>query len=95
MTSLLLAFNQLLESAGIPSAQTHMARHQSKRGPLGKSPADLWRATDGSFERYQCIQSDKEFAAGNWLASFVPGPHGETVFVGLYRVLTMGMATTN
>ncbi|WP_157469013.1 GIY-YIG nuclease family protein [Dyella thiooxydans] len=87
----MLTFNQLLDSVGIPPKQTHMARHQSKRGPLGKSPADLWRAGDGSFERYQCIQSDPEFAVGHWLASFVPGPNGETLFVGLYRVLTMVM----
>jgi hypothetical protein len=87
----MLSFNHLLEAASIPAGQTRMVRHQSRRGPLGKSPYDLWRAQDGSFERYQCIQSDKEFATGDYVASFVPGPNGETVFVGMYRVLSQGI----
>ncbi|MDG2539205.1 GIY-YIG nuclease family protein [Dyella jiangningensis] len=86
----MLSFNQLLESSGVPPDQTRMVRHQSKRGPLGKSPTDLWRAQDGTFEQYQNLQSEKEFSVGDYVASFVPGPSGETVFVGLYRVLDMG-----
>jgi hypothetical protein len=86
----MLSFNQLLQAASIPPDQTRMVRHQSKRGPLGKSPYDLWRAQDGSFEQYQCIQGDKEFSVGDWVVSFVPGPSGETLFVGMYHVLTMG-----
>lgn len=89
----MLMFNTLLESVGIPADQTRLARHQSKRGPLGKTPADLWRSGDGSFERYQDFQSDPVFADAQYLASFVPGPSGETLFVGLYHILSKGMVT--
>jgi hypothetical protein len=89
----MLTFNTLLESIGLSPAQTRLARHQSKRGPLGKTPADLWRAADGSFELYQDFQSDAVFGDAHYLASFVPSPMGETLFVGLYRILSKSMAT--
>ena len=91
--SAVLTFNTLLESIGVAPAQTRLARHQSRRGPLGKTPADLWRADDGSFKLYQDIQSDPVFKDAQYIASFVPGPAGETLFVGLYRIASKGMVT--
>ncbi|MBD8872478.1 GIY-YIG nuclease family protein [Rhodanobacter sp. DHB23] len=84
----MLTFNALLESAGISPKETRMARHQRKRGELGVTPADLWRKEDGSFKRYQDYQSEDKFGDAKYIANFVPGPVGETLFVGLYRVLS-------
>lgn len=89
----MLTFNQLLEKAGLPPAQTRVVRHLGQRGPLGKSPADLWRAGDGSFERYLEFQSDAVFGDAKYLAVFVPLVNGATTFVGLYRVLSKAMVT--
>ncbi|WP_114240132.1 GIY-YIG nuclease family protein [Dyella sp. C9] len=92
MTLPLLTFNQLLDKAGIPAAQTRLARHQSKRGPTGKSPADLWNAGDGAFEVYQSYQSDDVFGDATYVASFVPMPGVGTLFLSLYRIVRKGMA---
>lgn len=82
-----LTFNLLLNTAGISPASTRLVRHQDRRG----SAYDLWRANNGSFERYQSIQSKEVFDVGDWLASFVATPFNETLFVGIYRVHGMGV----
>lgn len=89
----MLTFNDLLESVGISPTQTRMARHQSKRGELGVTPADLWRKGDGSFKRYQDFQSEDRFRDAKYIAAFVPDSFGETLFVGLYRVLSKSIVT--
>lgn len=89
----LLSFNQLLDKAGLPPGQTRLVRHQGGRGALGKTPADLWRLNDCSFERYLEYQSDAAFGDAKYLATFIPGPAGETLFVGLYRVVSKAMVT--
>lgn len=52
----------------------------------------MTQANDGSFERYQAIQSKPQFKRGQHLASFVVTPYGETLFVGLYYVHEQGVA---
>lgn len=89
----MLTFNQLLDKAGLPLAQTRLARHQHKRGPTGKSPADLWRARDGTFEIYQSFQSDPIFGDAKYVASFVPLPRVGSLFLSMYRILSKGMCT--
>lgn len=89
----MLTFNTLLESVDISPEETRLARHQSKRGPLGKTPADLWRKGDGLFKQYQDIQGEPVFYDAKYIANFVPGPFGETLFAGLYRILSKGTVT--
>lgn len=84
----MLTFNDLLTSIGISPKETRIARHQRKRGELGVTPADLWRKGDGSFKKYQDYQSGDKFGDAKYIANFVPGYFGETLFVGLYRVLS-------
>lgn len=86
-----LQFSTLLEQAGIPLKDTWLLRHQDKRGGKGKTPYQLWRAQDGSLERYQQIQSRDVFKPGKWLATFVATPLGETLFTGLYHVDSVGV----
>jgi hypothetical protein len=86
-----LQFSALLEQAGISPKQTWLLRHQDKRGGKGKTPYQLWRAQDGTLERYQQIQSKDVFKPGQWLASFVATPLGETLFTGLYFVDSVGI----
>jgi hypothetical protein len=85
----MLTFNLLLEAAGIPAKQTQLVRHKGK-GTRRRTAYDLWKAEDGTFERYQCIQSKPRFREGGWIASFVRSPFGETIFVGLYRIKSVG-----
>lgn len=80
----MLTFNSVLKEASIEVTDVRLARHQDKR--FTRSPYDLWRANDGSFELYQQTQSEARFPIGSYLASFVATPLDETVFVGLYRV---------
>jgi hypothetical protein len=93
MPLLLLPFNDLLLRAGADPALTRLVRHQSARGAAGKSPADLWRAQDGSFERYLEFQSGAVFGPAKFLAVFLPAPAGTALFVGLYRILSKAMVT--
>lgn len=82
-------FNSLLVEAGIPIERTRLVRHQSK----GKrTPYDLWLARDQSLERYQQIQTKEKFTVGDWLATFVVTPFGETLFVGIYHCSALGVA---
>lgn len=90
MSSYQLTLNLLLQAAGIPLGKTRLVRHQDQRSPSGRTPYTAWRAQDGSFEQYQCIQSTERFSVGQWLASFVATPFGETLFVGLFKVNAVG-----
>lgn len=90
---LLLPFNDMLDRVGISPVETRLVRHQGYRGATGKSPADLWRAGDGSFEQYLEYQSDPVFGDAQYLAVFLPGPSGTALFVGLYRILDKDMVT--
>lgn len=85
----MLTFNQLLKDAAIPPEQTRLARHKGN-GTNGRTAFDLWKAKNGMFDRYQSIQSTERFDVGQWVASFVVGKIGETIFVGLYKVLAVG-----
>jgi hypothetical protein len=86
-----IQFSTLLEQAGISPKLVWLLRHQDKRGGKGKTPYQLWRAQDGSLERYQQIQGKDVFKPGQWLASFVATPLGETLFTGLYYVESVGV----
>lgn len=85
----MLTLNLLLQSAGIAPEHTRLARHKGN-GINGRTAFDLWLAKNGSFERYQSIQSKERFDVGEWLASFVVSRIGETIFAGLYKVLAIG-----
>jgi hypothetical protein len=85
-------FNQLLADASVPIDRTKLVRHQDKRGPALRTPYHLLLAKDGSLERYQELQSVERFHVGDWLASFVAMPLGETVFVGMFECTAVGVA---
>lgn len=81
-----LRFNMLLADAGIDPADVRLLRHQDVI--QGRTVYRLWRDFPAGFEEYQSGQAAVQrarFAAPYW-ASFVAGPGGETLFVGLYRV---------
>lgn len=80
----MITFNTLLAVAGIDPAQVKLARHQDNR--FDRSPYDLWRMEDGSYELYQSLQAKPRFSDAVYLASFVATPINETLFAGLYRI---------
>ena len=81
----MVTFNEMMRVHGIDPAQVALLRHTGKKGHLGLTPHDLWRRDHGLFDLYQSTQApDKPlFEAPLW-ASFVSGPAGETLFIGLY-----------
>lgn len=87
----MIGLNYLLQSAGIDLARTRLVRHQDNRAIQGRSPYELWTAADGRFELYQSIQGEERFASCDWIASFVATPLNETLFVGLFRVVGVGV----
>lgn len=80
----MITFNTLLADTGLDPVQVKLARHQDNR--FDRSPYDLWKAEDGSFETYQSLQAKLRFSNAVYLASFVATPLNETLFVGLYRI---------
>ena len=55
------------------------------------TPYDLWRGGDGRLELYQRIQEREVFDVGDLIASFVVTPGGDTLFIGLFRVDSIGV----
>lgn len=86
----MITFNTLLVDAGIDPARVKLVRHQDHR--FDRTPYQLWRANNGSFEFYQRIQRTPWFHNIDYVASFVATPLDETVFLGLYRVAGSGIA---
>lgn len=79
-------FNDLLVAKGINPDEVAVLRHTGRRGKLGVTLYHLWKAKDGSFDRYQQTQLAGKplFEKSPIWASFVANPDGETLFVGLY-----------
>jgi hypothetical protein len=83
----------LLAAAGIDPSEVRLLRHQTDK-VLGRTPYSLWCDHVADFEQYQCIQKSTQRARfnGQYWASFVVPPSGETLFVGLYKVSFAGAA---
>lgn len=89
----MLGFNTLLSDGEIQPANTRLVRHQDTRhGNSGLTPFDLWRANDGRFETYQRIQGREVFGDAEHIAAFVATARNETLFIGIYEVIGMGVA---
>jgi hypothetical protein len=89
----LITFNEVLRSAGVDPVDVLLARHQDTRA-RGRSIYSIWKSPDGqkTVEEYQAVQAHDRFPVGGFIASFVvtPPPRNETLFIGLYEVLSMG-----
>lgn len=89
----MIGLNTLLEEEKIDPTEVKLVRHQDTRWPGRPTPYHLWQAADGRFELYQRIQRRPVFRGATFLASFVATPLDETLFVGIYAVDGVGMAT--
>ncbi len=89
----MLTFNAILRSEAIDPKTVLLVRHKDRRSAVNCTPYNLWRAGDGRLETYQRIQQRRVFAIGSHLASFVATPTNDTLFVGLYRVDGIGIAS--
>lgn len=85
----MLTFNDLLDLGGIDSGQVRLVRHQDGRLRAGKL-YEAWRTNRTAFEAYQSAQAREVFQVGDFVASFVVTEARKTVFVGMYRVTTVG-----
>lgn len=88
----MLGMNRLLLDSGVPLEKIRYVRHQDGRYGKDNTPYALWALADGSFERYQALQSRNVFEACDWVVSCVVTPLGETLFVGIYEILHKGFA---
>jgi hypothetical protein len=89
-------FNALLEAAEIDPRDVRLVRHQNIGANDNATPYQLWRDRYGDFMAYQSRQSartQKIIGRALFWASFVATPEGETLFVGLYGVLSKWPAT--
>jgi hypothetical protein len=87
-----LQFNSLLAQVGIEPVAVRLLRHQDPRSRKGRTPYELWRDDRPAFETYQGIQSfdNRAKLRGDYWASFVVTPSGETLFIGLFRARYLG-----
>lgn len=85
----MLTFNDLLTLEGVDPANVRLVRHQDQRLRRGRL-YDAWRAERPAFESYQSVQLKDKFPVGDLLASFIVTDAGKTVFVGIYRVNSVG-----
>lgn len=89
----MLEFGNLLDLAGLKRSDVRLLRHQDNRYTGFHSPYVLWRDHRDRFEAYQSTQAIGDAAklqAPYW-ASFVGVPGRETLFVGMYSSLLVGL----
>lgn len=89
----MLTFGDLLDLAGIARCDVRLLRHQDNRYRGSPSPYALWRDHRDRFEAYQETQatSDEARLRAPYWASFVGVPERETLFVGLYSSMLVGL----
>ncbi len=80
----MLKFSDILYAEGISQDHTWLARHSDT---AGRGVYQLWLEDRSKFDEYQSLQDDVKFSPGEYVASFVLTPTGETLFVGLHEVL--------
>jgi len=88
-----LYLNSLLAQAGIAPAVVRLLRHQDNRSAKGRTPYELWRDDRPAFETYQEGQSfgNRSKLRGEYWASFVATPSGETLLAGFYGCRYVGV----
>jgi hypothetical protein len=84
-----LTFNDLLTLKGVDPAQVRLVRHQDRRLRAGRL-YEAWRNDRAAFEAYQSAQVRDVFPINAVLASFIVTDIRKTVFVGMYRVDSVG-----
>lgn len=85
----MLTLNDLLTLQGVDPAQVRLVRHQDLRLPAGRL-YEAWRNDRAAFEAYQSVQVRDVFPIDAILASFIVTDARKTVFVGMYRVDSVG-----
>lgn len=89
----MLTFNDLLTLEGVDPKQVRLVRHQDRRLRPGRL-YEVWRNDRTGFEAYQGTQSRDVFPIDAFLASFIVTDAEKTVFVGMYRVDSVGSCPT-
>lgn len=86
----MLGFRSLLVSVGLDPTKIRLLRHRHKREHQRLVYQDAIRR-DPRFDAYQSSQTNPtvidQIRSADAIAAFVVGPAGETVFIGLWRVL--------
>ncbi len=87
-----IRFNHLLTQAGIDPSEVRLVRHQDSRTDRDRTPYRLWSQYPDDFIEYQSRQSLRSEGglgrARYWAVFVAAPPRNETLFVGLYAVLS-------
>jgi hypothetical protein len=86
-----LLLNHIFAAEGLSPEKIQLVRHKDARLEKlrGQTVFSLWHSDRTRFETYQSIQRAKfSFEIGGYVASFIVTNTRETVFVGLYEVLS-------
>jgi hypothetical protein len=88
----MLTFNALLDSVGVDLSSARLVRHRHQAKHQQTMSQDAIRQ-ELRFEVYQSCQADTRVIAllskAKFLAAFVAGRRSETIFVGLWNVLSV------
>jgi len=88
----MITFNDVLHEIELDPKEVQLVRHHSAaKTEFITTPYKLWQDDRKQFEHYQRLQRRNAFSR-KYLASFVATPEQETLFVGLYRVNSEGVA---
>ncbi len=82
-------FDTLLIEAGLDPRSVQLVRHLDTRDSAKTTPYKLWRTDRAIFDYYQSLQRRLVFKVPSTLASFVVPPNGETLFAGVYEVISV------
>jgi hypothetical protein len=85
-----IMFNSILSTAGFSLTEVRLMRHKDNQALKGRTPYELWRDDRPQFEVYQSTHSMEKRAKLNtpYWAVFLGTPQDETLFIGMYRVLS-------
>lgn len=89
----MISLNTILENEGLNPKNVKLVRHRDRRFSI--TPYQLWMAADGRLDVYQSFQSRLVFEGVSHIASFVVTPLNETLFVGVYAVNGVGLASAD
>lgn len=93
----MLLLNHVFESESLSPERIQLVRHKDQRVEKlrGQTLFQLWHSEPAVFEAYQSIQRSRfSFDVGGFVASFIVTNTKDTLFVGLYEILSRRKAAT-
>lgn len=87
----MLLLNHIFDAESLSPEKIQLVRHKDQRLEKlrGQTVFELWHSEPAVFEAYQSIQRNKfSFDVGGLVASFIVTNTNETLFIGLYKIIS-------